>query len=378
MSSTRGTIEWRGSSARLRVQVNGKTRTKTIRGENGKPPKAGEVKKQLAEFADLANKGQVIHDPARTLTGDYATRWLNQQIDIAPRSREQYESTIKNHIAKEFGSTRLADLDVDSIKDFRAKLAEKGLAPNTRRQISSTLKAILDGAVDAKLIKYNPAAGLREKAKRKSAKRKPTRQTWRPEECAKILELARGTDLHAPVLLAAYAGLRRGEILALRWESIDFEAKEIGVRENIVTVARKQTITTPKNGEERTVSIPSEVAEELRSIKAIQAEELLAVGVRQTLRTSVCDRIEGLMTPTALTLSFRRAIRRSGLPVFRFHDLRHVFATALLRLGVPIPVVAEQLGHLDGGALVLSTYGHVASDMQRDAADRLSGLFPKR
>lgn len=96
---------------------------------------------------------------------------------------------------------------------------------------------------------------------------------------ASALELARGTDLHAPVLLAAYAGLRRGEVLALRWEAIAFDANEIAVRENMVTVARKQTITTPKNGEERTVSIPSEVVDELRSIKATQAEELLAVGV---------------------------------------------------------------------------------------------------
>jgi integrase len=363
-----GSIEWRGTSARLTYWIAGKRHHETIPpGPNGERPKATDVKRRLRELLSLADRHQHPNDPERLLANDWWPRWLRQHRqlnDIKPRSAHQYETTIKTHFDPAFVAIRLSKLERAHILDFLAGLADKGLAPNTRRQIKTTLVMALDAAVDARLIAVNPAAGIRTKRPRAEK-----RTTLNQEQCRALLEETRGKRLYMPALLAIAGGLRRGEICALKWAAVDLDRGMIDVRENMVTVKGETIICLPKSGEARTVTMPANVCADLRAAKRRQAEELLRLGVRQTPETLVLDGIEGPMTPTALTLAFGRLMRRLRLPVTRFHDLRHAHATRLLTLGVPIGVVAERLGHHDGGALLLRTYNHSSQQDHREAAD---------
>jgi hypothetical protein len=188
---------------------------------------------------------------------------------------------------------------------FLAGLTDKGLAPNTRRQIKTTLVMALDAAVDARLIAVNPAAGIRTKRPRPEK-----RVTLSQDQCRTLLDETRGTRLYVPALLAIAGGLRRGEICALKWAAVDLEQGTIDVRENMVTVKGETIIGLPKSGDARTVAVPANVCGELRTAKRRQAEELLRVGVRQTPNTLAVDGIEGPMSPTAITLAFGRLMRR--------------------------------------------------------------------
>jgi integrase len=125
------------------------------------------------------------------------------------------------------------------------------------------------------------------------------------------------------------------------------------------------------------VTLPATAVDELRRVKVEQAEALFRLGMRQDGGTPICMRADGTVSaPSTLTEAFRVFIRRTGLPVVRFHDLRHSHATELLRLGVPVKVVAERLGHADAG-LTLRIYAHATEAMHDEAAERLGDLFAK-
>jgi integrase len=198
-------------------------------------------------------------------------------------------------------------------------------------------------------------------------------------QCGALLGAAKSTDLYLPVLVAIATGMRRNEILALRWDHVDFDAQEIRVEQSVVYIRGETTRKTPKNGLSRTITVPAEVVGELRRLKTEQAEDLLRLGVRQTGATEVCRRgADGaIRSPYSLSDAFVALAKRAGLPACNFHMLRHSHASELLRMGVPVHVAAARLGHKDGGALLLKVYAHTTDKAAREAADRISGMFSK-
>jgi integrase len=173
--------------------------------------------------------------------------------------------------------------------------------------------------------------------------------------------------------------MRRNEILALRWDHVDFAEEQILVEQSIVHIRGETTRKAPKNGQARTVTVPAGVMAELRRIKVEQAEALLRLGVRQDGSTEVCRRgADGaIRSPYSLSDAFVAFVKRAGMPACNFHTLRHSHASELLRMGVPVHVAADRLGHKDGGALLLKVYAHATDTAAREAADRISGLFSK-
>src|SRR5262249_48163966 len=159
-------------------------------------------------------------------------------------------------------------------------------------------------------------------------------------------------------LLGLATGMRRGEILATNWGSLDFRASTITVGAAVEQIGKSVRLKAPKSGKSRTIAISPPVVAELRRLKTEQAEALLRLGIRQDDGPPVCMRAEGIVPkPRALTELFRGFIRRSGFKPMRFHDLRHTHASELLRLGVPLKAVSERLGHSDP-ALTLRVYCH--------------------
>jgi integrase len=288
-----------------------------------------------------------------------------------------YESAVRVHIAPRLGDILLQRLGPADIQGFYSALANTSSKAITRSQICTVLGAALARAVEQKLIATSPAEALKKRLPRLE-RAKPT--VLDAARCEALLGHARQHhDLYPTVLLALSTGMRRSEILALKWSNVDFANGEILVDEQVEQLPGSIRFKSPKNGASRIVAVPEAVIAELRRIKLEQAERLLRLGVRQANESRVCTRADGTdYKPNHLTEAFRVFIRQTGLPVCRFHDLRHSHASQLLRLGVSVRVVADRLGHSDGGALLLRTYAHSDASMHAEAARRLgAALFGK-
>ena len=188
-------------------------------------------------------------------------------------------------------------------------------------------------------------------------------------ETAALLEATRPYRLFMPVLLAVTCGMRRGEITALRWDSVDLANAQVEIRLSTEQTRNGLREKETKTGRGRTVALIGLAVEELRRHKVRQAEELLKLGVRQSEDTHVVAQADGQpLKPNSLTHEFVRFIAGTELPRIQFHDLRHTHATQLLKSNVHPKIVQERLGHEDIST-TLNLYSHVLPGMQ-DAAAR--------
>lgn len=177
------------------------------------------------------------------------------------------------------------------------------------------------------------------------------------------------------MLLAGLCGLRRGEVVALRWRHVDLDRGQLAVVESAEQTQAGVRLKPPKTGRGRTVALPARVIAELRAWRIRQAEELLRIGVRSTDETFVCAREDGgLLQPKSLTVCWNRFLASAGLQPIRFHDLRHSHATHMLASGVHPKIASERLGH-GTVAMTLDTYSHVIPGMQDDAVARIDAVF---
>jgi integrase len=201
-------------------------------------------------------------------------------------------------------------------------------------------------------------------------------KTLTTNESARLLHAIKHTCIYWPVLIALSTGMRRGEVLALRWRNVDLESGVVRVVESLEQTKTSIRFKSPKTDRTRAVDLPAFSVEELRSLKRQQAEELLMLGVRQTGETLVCARADGKpLQPQSLTHQFTRLIKRiKDLRQIRFHDLRHSHATQLLTAGVHPKIVQERMGHASI-TTTLDIYSHVTNTMQADAAARLDAAF---
>ncbi|WP_400942002.1 site-specific integrase [Lysinibacillus sp. NPDC086135] len=178
-----------------------------------------------------------------------------------------------------------------------------------------------------------------------------------------------------PALLAALCGLRRGEILALRWRDVDLENGSLSIRESAEEVGKDVRYKETKSGKARTVAFGSTVREELKSHKIAQAEEQLKLGMRPEANSFVVAQIDGKpLKPTSLTHEWVRLVAKTSLPRIRFHDLRHSHATQLLAAGVHPKIASERLGHSTIG-ITLDLYSHVMPGMQANAVEQVDAAI---
>ena len=199
------------------------------------------------------------------------------------------------------------------------------------------------------------------------------------EQSAQLLKAISHTTVYWPVLIALTTGMRRGEIIALRWKSIDLAKGVVRVVESLEqTRAGGLRFKSTKTEKARAVRLPKFAVDELRRRKREQAEALLVLGIRQSGETLVCARQDGEpKKPDSLTNEFVHLVRKAGVPRVRFHDLRHSHATQLLSSGVHPKIVQERLGH-SSITMTLDLYSHVSETMQEDAAARLDQAYELR
>lgn len=321
--------------------------------------------------------GQYI-EPAKTTVREYFERWLkHEKANVSPKTHSRYEELLMKNVAPVLGSVTLNKLTASKIDAAWSQLLESGrrngkggLSPRTVHHCRRVMLTAMEQAVKWDLLKKNPVSITRppkvERAKM---------EAYGAAQTGEMLSALKDTRMHIPALLAALCGLRRGEILALRWHHIDFVSAVMAVRESAEQVGTEVRYKTPKSGKARTVALSSSVIEELRRHRVAQAEEQLKLGIRPDADAFVVAQIDGKpIKPNSLTHEWTRQIAKTALPQIRFHDLRHSHATQLLAAGVHPKIASERLGHSTIG-ITLDLYSHVMPGMQANAAEQVDAAI---
>jgi len=249
---------------------------------------------------------------------------------------------------------------------YRQKL-DAGLSPRTVNYIHVTLHKALSQAMGDGLVPRNAA---QVKAPRPA---KPEIKPLSPDQARKLIATAYATgDRYAALyVLALHTGLRKGEMLGLRWDDLDLDATtpSLQVRRTMSETRTGHKFELPKSGKGRSIKLSRKAVEALRSHRARQAEEKLRLGEGGL----VFPTMTGTTTSGTNLLGryFRPLLKRAGLPPVRLHDLRHTCATVLLMAGKHPKYVQELLGHASV-AITLDTYGRMLPGMGNEAADAMS------
>lgn len=310
--------------------------------------------------------GGLIFDAGALTVGDYLGRWLTDSVrdTVRQRTYEGYEHMVERHISPAIGGVRLSKLTPAHVRGLYRQKLDAGLSNRTVRYVHTTLNKALKQAVADGLIPRNVCAAVKAPQPRKAEIRPLNR-----EQVRVLLEAVRGDRLEALYILAVTAGLRQGELLALRrWDDVDLEAGRLQVRRTASEARIGRAYEAPKSGTGRHVRLTRKATQALRAHRKLQLEERMEkAGLWED---------NGLVFPSEagtplgarnLLRAFKIRLRRAGLPDIRFHDLRHTCATLLLRQGVHAKYVQELLGHADI-SLTLNVYSHVLPDMGDAAA----------
>jgi len=321
-------------------------------------------------------------DPTRMTVREWFDQWLDAvREEVSPKTHERYTEIVRNFLAPAFGNLPIAKLAPSHIQKAYTVWAtggrrdgkEGGLSPRTRRHIHRILKSALTRALEQQVIARNPADAFKKRLPKVERKEMTTLTV---EQSARLLDAIAHSRVYWPTLIALATGMRRGEILALRWHNVDLDRGTLRVVESLEQTRTGIRFKAPKTDKARAITLPAFAVEELRRLKREQAEQLLKVGTRQDGKTLVCGRADGApRAPLSLTYEFARFMGRiKDLPRVRFHDLRHSHATQLLTSGVHPKIAQERLGH-STISTTLDLYSHVSDTMQADAAARLDAVF---
>jgi integrase len=277
------------------------------------------------------------------------------------------------------GSLLLQAVTPDQLSKLYRELHQSGgrqgrpLAPATVRRVHATLHRALKDAVAWGYLLRNPAA-VAMKPKQRSVGSTQMR-VWAAADVHGFLQHVRDDRLFALWRLAASTGMRRGELLGLRWEDVDLNVGRIGVRQTLTTVNHRVVYGEPKSARsKRNIALDTETVTALREWRIQQSQERLAWGPAWNHSGLVFTREDGAQVhPDTMSFWFEKHLRSARVPRIRFHDLRHTHASLALQAGVPAKIVSERLGHATV-AFTLDVYSHVIPGLHEDAAQRIAAL----
>lgn len=320
--------------------------------------------------------------------GVYAEHWVSS-LRLADSTIKGYRKIIRNHITPDLGRIRIDKLTATRIGSHYRELEKHGrkdeygkgqpLSANSIHKVHVVLGAMLDAAIDDRLLTVNPTKKKRTVNAPKSSQvraQKPEIVTWTGEQLQTFLAWNRD-DLKGELFplwrLIAYTGMRRSEALALKWNDVNAKTGRVSIRRAVNTEDWTTTKTT-KTGNARVIDVDADTLKVLASYKVTRAEVSFELAKADAYVFGDDD--GKLRSPDAMTSRWDRRMKwitkiHKTLPRVTIKGLRHTHATLLLELGEHPKVVQERLGH-STITTTMNIYSHVTPTMQKAAADRFA------
>ena len=333
-----------------------------------------EVKEKLKQ-AIGETQALDITKAGKYTVGEWMEVWFQDyaKIKVRPSSHQTYQGYIHNHIQPNIGEIPLEKLTSLDLQKFYKKLLTqgrvdrveakgqpKGLSAKTVRNIHQILSSSLKLAQEQRLILTNPAEGCAlPRVEHQEMK------TLTTVQLASFFREARESGVFELYYLELATGLRRGELLGLKWEDVDLQRGDLRVRRQVSRI----------NGD--VVEAPLKTKNAYRTLPL--AEDTVSVLKEQRKKVGNSPWVfpspnGGPISPDSVLHMLHRVLKRAGLPKVRFHDLRHTFATLALQNGVDVKTVSGILGHFSAG-FTLDTYAHITSAAQRQAAQTMGSVL---
>ncbi len=386
-----GTISYRKQEERWEAKI---TVTDPITGKKIRKSHSDKSKAKVIawrnEMIAKVQTGQYLGEEKITLK-EWLEWWLNEfkANRIKQTTHENYQTIIDKHIIPALGDKCLQELKVSDIVRLcnmkmdagRQDGRNGGLSKTTVNYILSILRMALGDAVKSEKITKNVALSIK-----KFEQEKPEKQALTNVQMKTFLNATKNDKYFAAYLLEACTGLRRGELLALQWDDINFEARTVRVKQGLVRVKNedkdkkgnktKLILTPPKTkSSRRTITVPEEVIEALKRHKLKQKEEKILVGsAYKNLNLVFCNPLGDFLHPCSFVKHYQRLLSRAKLPKISFHELRHTHASLLVDAGESIKVIQDRLGHTTS-RMTLDIYSHTSSEMQERAAKRIGEML---
>ena len=360
---------WEGRYTAGRDPETGKTVYKNVLGKTQAEVKS-KLKRAIQENAEVDTL-----KAAQYTVGQWMDVWFENyaKIKVRPTSHQTYRGYIDNHIKPNIGKIQLNKLTTLELQKLYKKLLSrgrvdrieakgqpKGLSPKTVRNIHQVISSAMDFAKAQKLIAVNPTDGCAlPKLEHREMKTLPV------EQLASFLREAKESGVFEMYYIELATGLRRGELLGLKWEDLDLEQCTLRVQRQVSRI----------NGE--VVEDPLKTKNSYRTISL--GEDAVGILKKQKKKCGDSEYVfpsptGGPISPDSVIQMLHRVLKRAGLPKVRFHDLRHTFATVALQNGVDIKTVSGMLGHYSAG-FTLDTYAHVTTAAQREAAKTMGNIL---
>jgi len=344
-----------------------------------------EAKAELVRLINSAHQGDYV-DPSKTTLGEFLDRWLRDwaTINVGAKTRERYEELISAHVQRHIGAVPIQKLQPVHLAELYARLlregsrqrglnAVAGLAPRTVGHVHRALHKALKVGVEWGVVQRNAA----EVARPPKVDHKEL-EILSAEQARALLQKLKGKPLYPIVVLGLATGLRRGELLALRWRDVELDGARLRVEQSLEQTKAGLRLKAPKTKHgRRTVTLAPSVVAELRTHWKQQQEQRLRLGLGKAPEDAlVFPKWDGTpRVPTTTSTEWTRTLAQLKLPKVSLHVLRHTHASQLIAEGIDVLTISRRLGH-GSPTITLGVYGHLFNTNDR-AADVIERAFGK-
>lgn len=356
----------------------GKQKQKSVTGKTQK-----EVAQKLRQITNELDRGTYL-EPCKMTLGQWLDIWQKTYLgSVKPRTVEAYQSDIKNHIKPAMGAIKLEALNTPDIQAFYNRLFKpeaedvKPLSPKTIRLIHGILHKSLQQAVAIGYLRFNPTEAC-------SLPRVEHKELKPMDDIAisRFMAAVQGHPYEAIFLVTLFTGMRKGEVLGLTWDHVDFARGTLLVNQQLQRLEtgsgrKEERLVSTKNSKGRQITPAPFVMDALRRQWKEQALWRLQAGPSwQETGLVFTDQLGDYLPYWNVYRDFKRLAAEIGLPSLRFHDLRHSYAVAAIRAGDDIKTVQGNLGHATA-AFTLDVYGHVTDQMKQASAARMEDFIKR-
>jgi len=341
--------------------VTGKRRQRWVTVKGSKK----DAEKKLSELLRQLDTGSYIQ-PGKTTLAAYLTQWLAEYVkpNLSPRSYERYADIVNRYFNPTLGNVLLTQLKADKLQRLYTDWLDSGLSPRTVRYHHAVIHKALELALKSGQVIRNVADAVNVPRIKNGEM-----LTWNEDELNRFLEAARCTPYYELFYLALYSGMRRSELLALRWQDINLMFSQVSVNRSIHHLKDGSYVfTQPKSARSRrTIALPPSATLLLNRYHDTLKLEYAMLGRTLTEDTLVFSISGKPLRPNTVTRAWVNLAIKVGIKRIRFHDARHTHASLMLKQGIHPKIVQERLGHASI-AMTLDTYSHIVPGIQEAAA----------